>query len=235
MPLKNSGFNAITYGIDTDEADVFGTNLRFSNGSFFMDVHFSNVIWKRVELGLPGIHNAENALAVIGLCVSIGLSEPEIRSGLKEFKGVKRRFEFHIRTSKLVYIDDYAHHPTEIAALVASVRLLYPNHKITGVFQPHLFSRTRDFISGFSAELSKLDEAIVLPIYPARETPIDGVTSDVMVKSMSNLVSLKSPEQVLEWAKNQREGIILTIGAGDIDRIVPELTNIFKAIALKHE
>ena len=228
LPLKQTGYKAITYGIEENSADLIGRNVRFEKGSFYVDVHFADSVWKNVELGLPGIHNAENALAVIGLCLSIGLTEQEIRSGLKSFKGVKRRFEYHVRSKNLVYIDDYAHHPTEIAALVSSVRLLYPNQKITGIFQPHLFSRTRDFMSGFSIELSKLDEAIILPIYPAREAPIEGVTSEVLVESLSNSASLKTPEQVLEWAQNQKSGIILSIGAGDIDRIVPDLANIFK-------
>jgi UDP-N-acetylmuramate--alanine ligase len=154
----------------------------------------------------------------------LSVSENEIRTGLSTFLGVKRRFEYHLRKPNLVYIDDYAHHPTEIHALIASIRLLYPDKKITGIFQPHLFSRTRDFFDGFAKELSKLDDLILIPIYPARELPIEGVTSEALLEAIS-LKSKKilSPEEVLESFKGFNEGVVLTIGAGDIDRIVEPL------------
>lgn len=228
LPLKQTGFNGISYGINQPEAQVFGTGLHYENGRFLMNVNFGNDVWKEVVLGLPGIHNAENALAVAAMCKELGLSEAEIRSGLQNFKGVKRRFEYQVRTEKLVYIDDYAHHPTEIAALVSSIRLLYPDQKVTGIFQPHLFSRTRDFEEGFVRELGKLDEAIIMPIYPAREEPIPGVTSDELVRKIGAKASLKTPEEVRKFADSVREGVILTIGAGDIDRIVPEMKKILE-------
>ena len=227
IQLKNTGFKQLTYGINLD-TDVKGENLQVQNGMFLMDVVFKNEKWANVELGLPGIHNAENALAVITLTRELGLTEDEIRFGLKTFKGVKRRFEYHIRTENLIYIDDYAHHPTEIHALVSSVRLLYPTKKITGVFQPHLFSRTRDFLDGFVSELSQLDEAIVMPIYPARELPIEGITSEIIVEKIGSKARILTPKQVVEYASNYSDGVFLTIGAGDIDRIVPELTKNFK-------
>ena len=228
LPLHQTGFKGISYGIDEPEADVYGTDLKYENGQFLMDLHLGDDIWKRIVLGLPGIHNAENALAVAAMCRQLGLSEAEIRSGLENFKGVKRRFEYQVRKEQLIYIDDYAHHPTEIAALVSSIRLLYPDKKIVGIFQPHLFSRTRDFEEGFVHELSKLDEAIVMPIYPAREEPIPGVTSDELVRKIGAKASLKTPEQVREFANSIKEGVILTIGAGDIDRLVPELKRILE-------
>lgn len=228
IQLKNTGFKQLTYGINL-HADVKGENLQIKNGVFQMDVLFENEKWSNVELGLPGIHNAENALAVITLTRELGLSEEEIRFGLKTFKGVKRRFEYHVRTENLIYIDDYAHHPTEIHALVSSVRLLYPNKKITGVFQPHLFSRTRDFLDGFVNELSQLDEAIVMPIYPARELPIEGVTSEIIVEKIGPSARILTPEEVVQYASDFESGVFLTIGAGDIDRIVPSLEKIFKS------
>lgn len=228
LPLNQSGFKGISYGINAPEAQVSGTNLHYEAGKFLMDIHFGNEVWKEVALGLPGIHNAENALAVTAMCKELGLSETEIRNGLKDFKGVKRRFEYQVRTEKLIYIDDYAHHPTEIASLVSSIRLLYPDKKVIGIFQPHLFSRTRDFESGFVAELSKLDEAIIMPIYPAREEPIPGVTSDELVRKIGGKASLKTPQEVLEFAASVHDGVVLTIGAGDIDRIVPELKKILE-------
>ena len=127
----------------------------------------------------------------------------------------------------MIYIDDYAHHPTEIHALVSSVRLLYPNKKITGVFQPHLFSRTRDFLDGFVSELAQLDEAIVMPIYPARELPIEGVTSEIIVDKIGSKARILKPEEVVAYASEFSEGVFLTIGAGDIDRIVPQLATLF--------
>lgn len=223
--VKLSHKNSISYGMNCD-ADFRGDNERFENGKYIIDINSTQFVWKDVELGLPGTHNAENALACIALLTQLGMQENEIRHGLATFLGVKRRFEFQIRTEELVFIDDYAHHPTEIKALIDAVRNLYPKKKITGIFQPHLFSRTRDFFDGFSEQLSRLDEAILMPIYPAREEPIAGVTSDALLINIKvdNKVLLTSSE-VVEYIGNSRNEVILTIGAGDIDRIVEPLKN----------
>ncbi len=215
-----------TYGVNEESADYSAYNLRFNEGQFLFDVKFPSGTWKDVEFGLPGIHNAENALACIGMSLKLALTEEEIRFGLKTFRGVKRRFEYQVKSENLVYIDDYAHHPTEIKALISSVRMLYPSKKITGVFQPHLFSRTRDFFDGFVEELSKLDEVILLAIYPAREEPIEGVTSDRLLEEITTNKLLLTPTETLEHLKSVKEGVILTIGAGDIDRIVSPLKDI---------
>jgi UDP-N-acetylmuramate--alanine ligase len=216
---------SITYAVD-QSADYQGSNLRFESAAFVFDVKFpGGEIWKSVELGIPGIHNAENAIACIAIVIELGLSEELIRKALKSFKGVKRRFEYHVREDSKIYIDDYAHHPTEIKALIDSVKLLYPNQKITGVFQPHLYSRTRDFFDGFIEQLSRLDELVLLPIYPARELPIEGVTSENLLAQISSgQKSLKTASEVLAHIEDDIEGVVLTIGAGDIDRIVPQLT-----------
>lgn len=220
----SSNASTKTYAIESETADYSGNTLRFTEGKFLMDVRTPNGVLQAVELGIPGIHNAENAVACIALSEFLGLTEAEIRNGLKTFLGVKRRFEYKIKREDLVYIDDYAHHPTEIHALVSSVRLLYPNKKITGIFQPHLFSRTRDFFKGFAHELSQLDEVIVLPIYPAREEPIPGVTSAVLVDEITaQNKKLLSPTEALSYVSSIKEGVVLTIGAGDIDRIVEPL------------
>jgi len=218
----------ITYGVNAAKADYNAVNLRSVDGHFYCDLKGPGVDWKNVELGLPGIHNCENAVAVCAMCIELGVTKEEVLSGLKSFLGVKRRFDYHIRTEELVYIDDYAHHPTELAALIDSVRMLYPTRFITGIFQPHLFSRTRDFMEGFIAELSRLDKVILMPIYPAREEAIPGITSDVLAKEIATDCLVLSPEEVIEWSKSVSEGIILTIGAGDIDRIVTPLTKQFK-------
>jgi UDP-N-acetylmuramate--alanine ligase len=220
--------NLLTYSVDK-KADYSGSNLRFENGTFLFDLSTPDGIWKSIELGIPGIHNAENAIACIALSEQIGLTENQIRIALSSFKGVKRRFEYHVKTEQLVYIDDYAHHPTEIHALISSVRLLYPGKKITGIFQPHLFSRTRDFFDGFVQELSTLDNCILMPIYPAREEPISGVNSEALLSEItSSKKALLEPNQILEYLKNNTtEGrVILTIGAGDIDRIVQPIKQI---------
>lgn len=215
-----------TYAVESKTADFEAYNLRFENGVFAFDVRTPKGLWTNVELGIPGIHNAENALACIALLDFIGLEEKEIRHGLSTFLGVKRRFEYIVRRDDFIYIDDYAHHPTEINALISSVRLLYPNRKITGVFQPHLFSRTRDFFEGFAKQLSKLDEVILLPIYPAREEPIPGVTSNELLKLITTKNKhLMSSDEALNFLKNKKSDVILTIGAGDIDRLVEPLKN----------
>ena len=215
--------NMISYGLD-QEADYTGKNLRFIGGQFTFDLDTPKGEWVNVALGIPGIHNAENAIACIAMCIELGLSEAEIRSALKSFTGVKRRFEYHVRNTNIIYIDDYAHHPTEINALISSIKLLYPNKRITGVFQPHLFTRTRDFFDQFAHELSRLDEVILLPIYPAREEPISGITSDALLeKVVARDKKVLEPKAVVELLENRKEGVILTIGAGDIDRIVPQL------------
>ena len=223
----NSVTKSWTYAVEDLSADYAAVNLRFTHGQFLFDVKFPEGEWKDVEFGLPGIHNAENALACIALTQKLGLTENEIRFGLKTFKGVKRRFEYQVKSLNLVYIDDYAHHPTEIKALISSVRMLYPNQKITGIFQPHLFSRTRDFFDDFVKELSKLDEVILLPIYPAREEPIPGITSDLIFEKLSlKNKFLFSPKEALEHIKSVNEGVVLTIGAGDIDRIIDAIKEI---------
>lgn len=216
----------VSYALN-EEADFEGSNLRYDSGEFFMDVKSKEGFFPAVKLGLPGIHNAENALACFALCHFLGLSETEIRHGLSTFKGVKRRFEFHVKSPKISYIDDYAHHPTEINAFLKSVRLLFPTQKIIGVFQPHLFSRTRDFMPEFAAALSELDELMLMPIYPAREEAIPGITSEVLLE-MCDLKAKKicQPSEVLARMNQLESGIVVSIGAGDIDRLIPQITEI---------
>ncbi len=222
--------NVLTYAVNDEEADYSGFNLRFLEGKFLFDVKSPNGELLNIDFGLPGIHNAENGLACIALCQFLGLSEESIRFGLKTFKGVKRRFEYHVRNNDVVYIDDYAHHPTEINALVSSVKMMYPDKHIVGAFQPHLFSRTRDFFDGFVNELSKLDEVVLLPIYPAREEPIPGVTSDSLLTEITSVKKqLLDHNDALNYLKELKNCIVLTIGAGDIDKIVKPLETAYLA------
>ena len=228
--LQKEGLNlpslgtTFTYAVESESADYSVVNLHWVDGFLSGDIRLKNTWWRSVQFGLPGIHNAENALACVGLLHELGMDENQIRSGLKNFLGVKRRFEYIIRTEKLVYVDDYAHHPQEIAALVNSIKLLYPRKKITGIFQPHLFSRTKDFADDFAEELSELDELILLPIYPAREEPMQGITSEWLLSKCKNeKKSIKKPSELLPYLSHYTEGVLLTIGAGDIDRLVPSL------------
>lgn len=221
--------NTITYSINQD-GDYVGTNLRFEHGKFMFDLTSPTGNWPNIELGIPGIHNAENAIACIALCSELGLSEKEIRNGLATFRGIKRRFEYHIKKDNLVYIDDYAHHPTEIKALLDSIKLLYPDQHITAVFQPHLFSRTRDFFDQFAKELSRVDKLILLPIYPAREEPILGITSDALLDKIAlKNKQVLAPQAAIKEISNNKTGIVLTIGAGDIDRIVTQIKSELEA------
>jgi UDP-N-acetylmuramate--alanine ligase len=214
----------ITYSVSSNTADFYAQNLRIEGGQFFMDVYFSSEVWENVELGVPGIHNAENALACIALLVSMGMDEVQIRRGLQSFHGVKRRFEYIVRDKRFIYVDDYAHHPKEIKALIDSIRLMYPTKKVTGIFQPHLFSRTNDFMEDFAVELGKLDEVVLLPIYPARELPMEGVTSGVLLEKIENSnKKLLQPQEVIDYFSVDNCDVLLTIGAGDIDRIVDKL------------
>ncbi len=223
--ILDSPSKQISYAIDSETSDYQGYQLRYEQCTFVMDVKTPRNRYNSVELAIPGIHNAENALACIALAEFVGCSEQEIRNGLRTFKGVKRRFEYHVKTEKLIYIDDYAHHPTEIQALIKSVRLLYPGKKITAAFQPHLYSRTRDFFNEFVLELSKVDELVLLPIYPARELPIPGVNSNHLLDQLPlKSKVILSANQALTYLSTIEEGVILTIGAGDIDRIVEPLS-----------
>lgn len=217
--------NILSYG-KGPECDFQLLSMRFENGSFIIDARLKGDEWKNIELGLPGEHNALNALAVMGMLYQLDFSKEEILHGLKTFKGVKRRFEYQVKKDSCVFIDDYAHHPTEIKALIGSVRNLYPERKIKGIFQPHLFSRTRDFFQGFASELSTLDEVILMPIYPARELPIPEVTSDKLLEAVSApKKSLKSASDIIEQITCSENEVLLTIGAGDIDRIVEPIKN----------
>mgnify|MGYP003314272807 FL=1 len=218
---------SVSYGIDSDTADYNAFNLSYVDGEmqFFVDTRSSGKV--KFHLGLPGIHNVSNALACIALLDQLGLPVTEIQHGLSSFKGVKRRFDVQIKTSDLIYIDDYAHHPEELKSLIDSLRMMYPDQQISAVFQPHLYSRTRDFGNAFSEQLSRFDSLIILPIYPAREPEIIGISSEWLL----SMVHLKNKEVlsatgVLEVMKQKTKGVVVTIGAGDIGEIVAPLKNI---------
>lgn len=215
--------NVITYGIE-DDAKVVARNVRVDNGNYLFDVVSMIRTYEGLVVGLPGRHNIENALAALIVGELMELSEEEIREGLLTFSGVKRRFERVIDNDELTYIDDYAHHPKELEMCISSVKELYPLKKITGIFQPHLYSRTRDFAPDFAKSLDLLDEAILMDIYPARELPIEGVTSEMLLNLMTiSRKSIVSADQMIEDVKSRELEVLLTLGAGDIDRLVEPL------------
>ena len=219
--------SVFTYGIN--QGDYKAVNVRVENGWFLFDFETTEISWPNLKLGIPGNHNIENALAAIAVALEMNLNREQITNGLKTFKGVKRRFEFICREPDFVYIDDYAHHPTELEAFIKSVRMLYPDKKITGVFQPHLYSRTKDFADGFAKSLSLLDEAILLDIYPARELPMEGVTSDIIFdKITGNRKHKATKENVLELLKTLDPEVLVTMGAGDIDTLVTPINTLLK-------
>jgi UDP-N-acetylmuramate--alanine ligase len=218
-----------TYAIDSQTADYSFNNLRYVNGFQVADLRLHDELFLDIELGLPGIHNAENALGCIALLVQLGYKVDDLRASLKSFTGVKRRFEYHLRSENLIYIDDYAHHPTEINALITSVRSIYPELPVIGIFQPHLFSRTKDFAQDFALSLAALDQLYLLPIYPAREEPIHGVTSEWLLDAVAlQSKVVMSSHEILLALQSVKKGVVLTIGAGDIDRIVKPITELLK-------
>jgi UDP-N-acetylmuramate--alanine ligase len=217
----NGNINVQTYGLE--KGDIHASNLMIENGTFnFQFQHHHNKV-SGFELAMPGFHNVNNALAAISSTQKI-VSAEKLVSGINSYLGVKRRFEFIIKSDEIVFIDDYAHHPAEIKALIVSVRALYPNRKITALFQPHLFTRTRDFADEFAASLSLADDVILLDIYPARELPIAGVTSDVIARNVkTKSVQQITKEVAVDYVVKNKPELLLTIGAGNIDTLVHPL------------
>ncbi len=226
MPLRiPAGVTAISYG---EGGMVRAGQVRVENHRYHFDYVGATVI-ENLVCGLPGIHNVENAVAAITVALAQGVSIADIRTAIAGFKGVKRRFEYCIDREDCVYIDDYAHHPTEINALLTSVRQLYPGRKVLGIFQPHLFSRTRDFAEGFARSLSALDELLLLDIYPARELPIPGITSGWLLEQITAPAkALVQKAELLDTIQKKSFDVLLTIGAGDIDRFVRPITDLLQ-------
>jgi UDP-N-acetylmuramate--alanine ligase len=223
-----SGVRIIRYGLKEGEARVQQLEIQGYSFCFDAETPFGNIA--RLELSLPGFHNVENALAALIAGQIMGVSESKLRKALASYRGVKRRFEKVFESQGKVFIDDYAHHPKEIEAFLTSVRAMYPKQKLTVIFQPHLFSRTRDFAVEFADSLSVADELILLDIYPAREKPIAGVTSEMLLDLVQGPVKkLMRKEEVLAYvAENPDFQVLTTVGAGDIDTLVQPIKNILE-------
>lgn len=212
-----------------DQADYAVTEYIIESGRFVLDLKLHDEIIKDICFRIPGKHNIENAVAAAAVCKEIGLSAQDIKSGLESYQGVARRFDIRINEKDLVYIDDYAHHPEEIKSCISAVRDFYPGKKVTGIFQPHLFTRTRDFAEGFARSLDMLDDVILLDIYPAREEPVEGVTSGLIMDLMKLPgKELSSKEQLLDKINVRKFQVLLTMGAGDIDQMAEEIENLLK-------
>lgn len=218
LPLKG-----LTVGIN-EEATFNAFNIQIENGFYVFDVQTPLEIIKELKFGLPGRHNLMNALMALAMAKTYGTPTESIAKALASFKGIQRRFSYQIKSDKLVYIDDYAHHPTEINAVHQAVRELYPSQKVLAIFQPHLFSRTKDFADDFAKSLSQFDEILLLDIYPARELPIEGITSSWLLSKIENPnKKLISKAELIPTILANNAKIIVTIGAGDIGELVPTI------------
>jgi UDP-N-acetylmuramate--alanine ligase len=213
--------DAVPYGID-EVVGPHAANVSVRDGAYHFDLVADGQVLKDLLLGMPGRHNVENAVAASSMALRAGVDASALRKGLAGFKGVRRRFEQRARTARTVFIDDYAHHPTELDACIRSVKELFPGRKVTGIFQPHLFSRTRDLAADFAKSLGQLDELVLLEIYPAREEPVPGITSAWLLQQVpaANKV-LCTKDQLIPLLEGRDLDILLALGAGDIDRLVP--------------
>ncbi len=214
------GDNKITYAIDDAAADVHAVNLQIEHGAYHYSVQGKHWLLNDLVLNMGGLHNVENSLVAIAIAKHLGIEDEKIKQAVASFKGVRRRFEYILQSPGCVFIDDYAHHPSELKALIGSAKELYPDRKCTFVFQPHLFSRTRDFAAGFAESLDLADEVLLLPIYPARELPIPGVNSEMIAAKMKTMVINVSREELPGLLRDKRPTLLVTAGAGDIDQLV---------------
>lgn len=229
-PRLNENVRMYTYSA-SDGGDFHAKNIRIGNGEIIFDFYGPEVEIKDVSLGVPVKINIENGVAAMALAFLNGVTEEEIRKGMASFEGPARRFDFHLKKDDIVLLDDYAHHPAELKASIISVKELYAGKRITGIFQPHLYSRTRDFASDFASSLSLLDELVLLDIYPAREEPIPGVTSEIIFKDVTiSDKHLIKKEELLDYIKSNLSTfeVVVMLGAGNIDRLIEPVKQILE-------
>lgn len=224
--FKKIPVRKISYGIN-GESDISAANIRVNNGKFSFEVITKTLPSFSLSISIPGKHNVENCLAVIALGFQLGIPESRIKKSIESFKGVERRFDIRINNHDIIFIDDYAHHPKEIEHTLDSVKMFFPEKKITVAFQPHLYSRTRDFVNEFATALDKADEIILLDIYPARELPIKGITSKIIFDKIKIREKyILSKDELLKHLKKYKPEVFLTMGAGDIGKLVPVIEKI---------
>jgi UDP-N-acetylmuramate--alanine ligase len=225
LELPAEGIQKFAYSV-SEKTDFYADNIKLIEGFYQFDLVHPEGVIREIQFSYPGKINLENAVAASSVALIAGVSESELKGALSSFKGVRRRFDYQIREDNLVFIDDYAHHPKELKESITSVREIYPNRKITGIFQPHLFTRTRDFAEGFATSLSLLDEVILLDIYPARELPIAGVDSKMILDNISVPAQLCSKEELINVLESKDIEVLLTLGAGDIDKLVEPIRSL---------
>ncbi|HLV15680.1 MAG TPA: UDP-N-acetylmuramate--L-alanine ligase [Xanthomarina sp.] len=226
LPIKG-----LTYGIE-DQSDYSVHNIKIEDGAYVFDVKTPKTTLENLRFNLPGRHNLSNALIALAMAVEYGCPHQQLANALASYKGVKRRFSYHIKTEELVYIDDYAHHPEEINAVYHAVREMYPGKKVLVVFQPHLYSRTSDFVDDFAKSLSQFDEVALLEIYPARELPMEGVSSEWLLGKIKNTnKQLIAKNEIISKIKESQAQVVLTLGAGDIGE---EVKHIKKALQVEN-
>ena len=217
----------LTFHLHNENASVYAANIKMINGSYNFDVLMQYWELRDVVLNMGGLHNIENMIAAISVAHYLEINNDKIREAVAKFRGVKRRFEYIVKNEEQVMVDDYAHHPEELRALINGARELFPDKKCTVIFQPHLFSRTKDLADGFAETLDLADEVILLPIYPARELPMEGVNSEMILHKMKNNNKMVLDKtEVLEWIKNNKTELLITAGAGDIDTLIEPVKNI---------
>ncbi|MGF6846263.1 UDP-N-acetylmuramate--alanine ligase [Chitinophaga sp. W3I9] len=226
--------NKLLYSLQNDAANAYASNIRMINGGYEFDVMHQDWMIDNISMHIGGMHNVENAVAAITVAHLLGIDAAKIRAAIGNFKGIRRRFEYVVKTDQQVYIDDYAHHPEELRALITSAKALFPGKKCTVIFQPHLFTRTRDLADGFAESLSLADEVILLPIYPARELPIAGVTSEMIADKITVPVKILPKEAVAEYLDKQDVPLLITAGAGDIDQLKEPLAHLLKNKTTQH-
>lgn len=221
LEIDLSAINTFTYSITSEDADYCAQNIELKQGFYQFDLKTPFTYIEKLVLNYPGLLNVENAVAASSLALMAGASEEDVRAALSTYSGVKRRFDIRLNNSTYVLIDDYAHHPEELKATIQSVKNIYKGRTLTGVFQPHLYSRTRDFASGFASSLDLLDEVVLLDIYPARELPIEGVSAELIFNQIQNTRKrLCTKDELPDLAGTFKPGVVLMMGAGDIDTLV---------------
>jgi UDP-N-acetylmuramate--alanine ligase len=219
--------NHLTYHLNNENADVYAVNIKMNSGSYQFDVVTKSWQLTDVVLNMGGMHNIENMIVAIAVAHNLKITDEKIKAAVSSFKGVKRRFEYIVKNEEQIFIDDYAHHPDELRALLTGAKKLFPDKKCTIIFQPHLYSRTKDFADGFAKSLDLADTIILLPIYPARELPVKGVNSEMILNKMSNNDKcILSKNEIEVWIKNNSTELLITAGAGDIDTLVEPIKNI---------
>ena len=227
QPRLGNGVKLYTYSA-TEQADFCATNVRIGNGTIVFDFVTPTETIADIELGVPVQVNIENGVAAMAVAWLNGVSADELRSGMRSFAGIRRRFEIWLKTDRLTIIDDYAHHPAELEASIKSVKALYADKKVLGVFQPHLYTRTRDFYQEFAAALSHLDEAILVELYPAREEPIAGISSQTIYDEITCPKTLTTKAELINVLKTKHFDVLLTLGAGDLDAMLPQIVESLK-------